>query len=336
MSFRHRFDNSHEFDNNGFAFDSLGDQFQFGTWPFGNSWTAGPHFAQFQPVGVYSPGLALPDLGADAHGGSHGGGPGGGGGGGGKPGGNLLTTYTSGDSSVDDAFEFNILINFSGKWTAEQQSIVTWAADFFSQIITDDIRDDTDLAGNFLDDVVIEMSTGRIDGKGHPLLGNILAQTEITAVRDPDSIDEWLPVTASIKLDSTDLKDGTWSGAWDTIVAHEMAHALGFVGPIFNELGLIDAFGNFTGANAVAAYGGVVPLEDSGGSGTAGSHWDEDLFLTDGANLPNELLTGFISPDEETVLSDTTVGALADLGYTVQDPSSGASYLTVDSGVLLA
>jgi len=64
---------------------------------------------------------------ADAKGGPGGGGSHGGGGGGGGSG--LLTTYISGDSNVDDANEFNIQIDFSGKWTAAQQAIVTWAAD---------------------------------------------------------------------------------------------------------------------------------------------------------------------------------------------------------------
>ena len=68
---------------------------------------------------------------ADARGGP-GGNPGGGGGGGSG----LLTTYTSGNPDVDDANEFNIQINFSGRWTAEQQAIVTWAADTYSKIIT--------------------------------------------------------------------------------------------------------------------------------------------------------------------------------------------------------
>src|SRR5262245_25746404 len=50
-----------------------------------------------------------------------GGGPGVGGGGGGA---RLVTTFTSGDPSVPDANEFNIQINFSGKWTPQQQAVV--------------------------------------------------------------------------------------------------------------------------------------------------------------------------------------------------------------------
>jgi hypothetical protein len=169
----------------------------------------------------------------DAKGGPGGGGPGGGGPGGGGTG--LLKTYTSGDPTVDNANEFNIQINFSGKWTADQQATVTWAADLFSQIITADIRDDFDLSGNLVDDIVISMTTARIDGSGNPLLGNVLAQTGDIVVRDPGTIDQWLPLTATITLDSTDLKSAEFAGTWDDIILHEMAHALGFFGYVFGR-----------------------------------------------------------------------------------------------------
>jgi len=268
---------------------------------------------------------------ADAKGGSTGGG---GGHGGGGSGGGVVTTYTSGNPTVNDASEFNIKINFSGSWTAEQQAVVKWAADFYSQLITADVHDDFDLNGNLVDDIVITVSTGRIDGNGNPLTGNTLAQTTNIVVRDPGTVDAWLPLTASIKLDSTDLKSASLSGTWDAIILHEMGHALGFVGSLFGQLGLTDNAGHFTGAQAVAAYGGLVPLEDTGGSGTAGSHWDEATFAPNGQLMSNELMTGFFVPGETTLLSDTTVGALADLGYHVQDPSVGTSMI-VDSHLLV-
>ena len=268
---------------------------------------------------------------ADARGGP---GSGGGGGHGGGSTGGVVTTYTSGSPTVDDANEFNIKINFSGTWTAKQQAVVEWAADFWSSIITGDVHNDLDLNGNLVDDIVITVSTGRIDGNGNPLTGNILAQTTNIVARDPGSVDQWLPLTASIKLDSTDLKSASLSGTWDAIIAHEMGHALGFVGSIFDKLGLTDNAGHFTGTQAMAAYGGPVPLEDSGGSGTAGSHWDEATFAPTGQQMSNELMTGYFVPGETTLISDTTIGALADLGYHVHDPSVGTSMI-VDSHLLL-
>ena len=277
------------------------------------------------PALAHAPWASTESANVDAKGGP-GGGPGGGGGGSGGKG----TTYTSGDPTVSDAAEFNIKINFSGAWTAEQQAMVKWAADFYSQIIIGDIRDDFDLKGNLVDDIVITVSTGRIDGTGSPLFGNTVAQTSNIVVRDDGTTNEWLPLTATIKLDSTDLLNTSLSGTWDAIILHEMGHALGFVGSIFDELGLTDTDGNFTGAQAMAAYGGLVPLEDGGGSGTAGSHWDETDFAPKGVPMSNDLMTGYFAPGETTLLSDTTVGAFADLGYTVQDPSVGTSSMVVN------
>jgi hypothetical protein len=278
--------------------------------------------------------LDFPETDAKGGGGPAGGGPGGGGPGGGGSGG-VVATYTSGNPSLDDANEFNITIDFSGSWSAPQQAVVEWAADFYSSLITGDIHNDFDLNGNLVDDIVITVSNGRIDGNGNPLSGNTLAQTSNIVVRDAGTEDAWLPLTASIKLDTTDLKSASLSGTWDAIILHEMGHALGFVGGIFSQLGLTDNAGHFTGAQAQAAYGGPVPLEDTGGTGTAGSHWDEATFAPKGQQMSNELMTGYFVPGETTLLSDTTIGALADLGYNVQDPSALAS-MVVDSHLLIS
>ena len=63
--------------------------------------------------------------------------------------------------------------------------------------------------------------------------------------------------------------------------------------------------------------------------------WDEANFMPNGVQMSNELMTGYFVPGEQTYLSDTTVGTLADLGYTIEDPSVGTSYLVVDSHLLL-
>jgi hypothetical protein len=258
--------------------------------------------------------------------GARGGPGGGGGGGGGTP---LLTSYTSGDATVDDSQEFNIHVEFSGKWTAAQQADVIWAADAWSKIITGDIRDDLDLQGNLIDDISITFSVGRIDGSGSRLTGvNTLAQTSNLVVRDPGTEDQWLPLTASIKLDSTDLKDADLNGLWKFITMHEIGHALGFAAPIFQNLGLVDGAGNFTGSQAVAAYGGPAPLAPDG------SHWIETstaTFSPNGTPLSTDLMTPLFTAHEQTALSDTTVATFGDLGYAVADLSPTSSYLDLSS-----
>ena len=97
------------------------------------------------------------------------------------------------------------------------------------------------------------------------------------------------------------------------VVLHEMAHSLG-VGSIWGRLGLVTD-GLFTGENAVAEYhelGGTlagIPVEQDGGSGTAGSHWDEETFV-------NELMTGYIN-EGENYFTEMSAASFADLGYVI-------------------
>ena len=100
-------------------------------------------------------------------------------------------------------------------------------------------------------------------------------------------------------------------------------HVLGF-GSLWNY-GTNPLVSNYqyTGANGLNAYKAAVdanatyvPVENDGGSGTAGAHWDEQA-------LNNELMTGYINNDNnpstvtDNYLSKFSVMSLADLGYKV-------------------
>jgi hypothetical protein len=122
-----------------------------------------------------------------------------------------------------------------------------------------------------------------------------------------------------MQFDSADASYYASLGLFDDIVLHEMLHTVG-VGTIWSYKGLLNGNGTssptFNGALANAAYPGdaLIPVENSGGSGTAYSHWEETVF-------GNELMTGYINGDN--TLSYMTIASLGDLGYTV----SGASYV---------
>jgi hypothetical protein len=95
---------------------------------------------------------------------------------------------------------------------------------------------------------------------------------------------------------------------------------------------LVDGAGHFTGSGAVKAYGGPVPLAADG------SHWVETntaTFSPDGNPLPNDLMTPLFTAHEQTVLSDATLQAFGDLGYTVADLSPTSSYLDLGSNWLV-
>lgn len=100
-----------------------------------------------------------------------------------------------------------------------------------------------------------------------------------------------------------------------------MQHVLGF-GSIWQPRNLLGFPGSadpiFIGSNAIAAFnsiggqtypGNKVPVENTGGPGTADSHWRESIF---GA----ELMTGFVNPGFNP-LSVVTVESFQDLGYQV-------------------
>jgi hypothetical protein len=237
-----------------------------------------------------------------------GGGSGGGGGGGGT--GTTFAPYTSGAAGA-----YNITINFTGNWTQEYYDIFVKSADYLSTLIIGDLPN-VSVRGargkiTTVDDIVITAELGAIDG-----LYGVLGQAGPTSVRTDSS----LPATATMKFDIADVND-MGLAAFEDVVLHEMGHSLGF-GSIWGRLGLVSN-GLYTGENAVREYQkmggtGFIPVEQDGGSGTAGSHWDEETF-------GNELMTGYIN-DGANYFTAMSAAAFADMGYVISPnfvPESG-------------
>ena len=247
---------------------------------------------------------------AAAKGGAGGGGHGGGGGGGGG-GGLTFSPYTAG--WADGSAGFDITIEFKGSsWTQELHDIFVTAADRLVNLIIGDIPDVTVYgkgAPKVVDDILITAELGQIDG-----LYGILGQSGPTSVRTDSS----LPATAQMQFDIVDV-NALGLTVFSEVVLHEMSHSLGF-GSIWDRLGLVDN-GLFTGSHAVDEYhslGGTatgVPVEQDGGSGTAGAHWDEETFH-------NELMTGYIN-DGANPYSAMSAASFADLGYTITSDIHG-------------
>lgn len=142
----------------------------------------------------------------------------------------------------------------------------------------------------------------------------------------------------------------TFSQSFYDVVRHEMGHVFG-IGTLWsvplvsgnnvvgyaNELrassdptssGYLQYIGEHALANYRAEFNQpsatYVPLENDGGPGTKGGHWDEvyggafDTGLVSnitGEDMRYELMTGWA--DSPTFLSSVTLGALEDLGYIV-------------------
>lgn len=208
----------------------------------------------------------------------------------------------------------NIAFNFTGGITPSQQAIFIQAGYRWQRIIQEPTRTVTITAQGFTID-----GQGGILGSGGP--GGLGGTPS-------------LPVTGSMVFDSADLNWAESNGYLLDIITHEMGHVLG-IGTI-SQWGLaLTGFGTdpqFTGKSAVAAYnarfgksGTSVPVENTGGNGTANVHWREGVF-------GNELMTGFYNAGRANPISAVTVGALADLGWNV-NPAGAEAYLEIGTDV---
>jgi len=215
------------------------------------------------------------------------------------------------------AGKFQIDLTVTGL-TATQERVVQQAADRWERIVVGDLPS-ARYEGRAIDDLWIEVVATPIDG-----VGGTLAEGGVTAERSRT----FLPYAGSITLDSDDLADIIAQGAFLGVLEHEMGHILG-IGTEWESLGLLSGAGTknpiFTGPQATAQYNSLfhttakgVPVEATGGLGTALSHWRDSV-------LDNELLTGWYNYGQRNPISRITVASLADMGYQV-DLSAADSY----------
>jgi hypothetical protein len=248
---------------------------------------------------------------------------------------------------------FDVSVRYTGNPTSSQILAFAEAEVRWEQVITGDLSDGTvDEPGGVcgpgtppftgtVDDLVIFAGFVPIDG---PF--NILAQAGPCLFRDNNGNGQLevgdLPGAGIMFFDVDDLEFMEQTGLLTTVVLHEMGHVLG-IGSLWEVEGLLadpslpnnpGADPHFTGAQAVAAFdevggaayvGGKVPVEDTGGPGTADVHWRESVF-------DNELMTGIVN--QSNPLSTVTIASLADQGYQVDVGQADA--FTLPSGLRIA
>lgn len=214
-----------------------------------------------------------------------------------------------GKTTPEEGTPFTIEVRFSGGLTQTQKDAFKIAADRWTKVIIGDLPA-FQVDGEIVDDLLILAQGADIDGPGM-----ILGQAGPTRVRPGTR----LPAKGEMIFDTADLAAMEQKGTLVDVITHEMGHVLG-IGTIWRMKKLVAGSGTttptFIGANAAREYGILtgkgdepVPVESSGGTGTAESHWDELVFRT-------ELMSGFIS-SASNPLSRMTVASLQDLGYTV-------------------
>ena len=168
-----------------------------------------------------------------------------------------------------------------------------------------------------IDDFRMTVGMGLLgDANGTDGARNTLANATPLQFRTGSSGLPWLGITGIDPLDA-DRPELRY------ILLHEFGHALGFTpgATVFSQYVVTTGAGStagkgFVGQHALQAYREIfnnasatsVPLETSGGAGTAGAHWKESVLGT-------ELMTGYVDPVMQ--LSRITVGAMEDFGYKV-------------------
>ena len=211
---------------------------------------------------------------------------------------------------------FTIEVRFLGGLTQKQKKAFKSAADRWSRVIVGDLPR-VMVDNEVIDDVVILAQGSPIDG-----VGGILGQAGPTHLRPEGAgLAAFLPAKGKMTFDTADLKQMEQNGTLNDVITHEMGHVLG-IGTVWTSKSLLKGAGTtnptFRGKAAMKEYGLLkgptvkptpVPVENTGGPGTANSHWRETVFRS-------EMMTGFIGPSGNP-LSRMTVGSLQDLGYVV-------------------
>ena len=148
------------------------------------------------------------------------------------------------------------------------------------------------LRETLVEQINITANVGGIDGAGGVL--GFAAPTDVanltTQAGPLAQPRDWaISQAGEMTFDVVDLDNENRESNLATVI-HEMAHALGF-GSLWQQNNLIGVSGNYDfegfGLAMYRAESGLlrapsIPVEQAGGGGSAGSHWDDGVFDTDG------------------------------------------------------
>lgn len=140
---------------------------------------------------------------------------------------------------------------------------------------------------------------------------------------------------------------------WINVLTHELGHALGigiYWNPVLQTLGAVPPVNDFLSGSAYTetqeAYNAIteslrtkIPLESSGGAGTASAHWEDNYRNNSAAGsggvdhygVTNELMNGSYAPGSTIILSDLSIKCLVDFGYQEVNPGTNEGVPTIDS-----
>ena len=215
------------------------------------------------------------------------------------------------------AAPFSINFNFTGLTPTEQATFASAASTWTSYLTGYQ-------PGISIPSLTIDASAVSLDGAGNTI--SVGGPTSYTAQGG-----FLLPLTGQIQLDTADLAAMTSGGYLLPIIQHEMAHAMGF-GTLWTANSVyVNGSGQYTGANALAAYqtefsqpgATFVPVQLGAGAGIDNSHWAENPsgvcctgILSPQGDKTYEVMTGWLNiPPSPNFISLTTVKSFQDIGY---------------------
>lgn len=237
---------------------------------------------------------------------------------------------------------FVIQVNYSGDPTyqsAFDDAATMWTgliAGYQNGVVTSRTFGSSYNIGQTVGTLFIDASVAPIDGVGG-VLGSAGPDQRIT-----DQAGFVLATDGTMNFDSADILNLFNSGRLSAVIAHEMAHVMGF-GTLWTNNGVyVNGSGEFTGAAATAKWHsefgqtGTPNVELGGGPGTANGHWDEvdggggSTGILDplGRDMRLELMTGWIG--STSFVSEMTVASFVDIGFVaVPEPLSSLAILAL-------
>lgn len=236
---------------------------------------------------------------------------------------------------------YEITVCITTPMTASQKQAFTTSAARWSSVITGDVASQpaplaegacgagTPSVSQTVDDLLVFAAVTNIDGPG-----GVLGQAGPCVIRGGAT---GLPAVGMMQFDVADLASLENSGGLGAVILHEMGHVLG-IGTVWIDFGLLqnrttgfplDTYysgaGGRMGFDAIGGstytLGQKVPVENTGGGGTANAHWRESV-------LRNELMTGYLNTGSNP-LSILTIRSLADLGYVVNTAAADNFFLSL-------